>query len=100
MTQSSITPPFDAEQFALQTVRAINWGDETTSSLELRLIVLEELVAARWPRSAFLRHRLARRLRKSTAAYAYAGGGFTERRSEQVGMEFICDLRPPGMAGS
>jgi hypothetical protein len=93
-------PPFDAEAFALQTIRAVEFGDETTSSLCWRLIALEEIIAASRPRSAMLRRRLRRRLRESTELYAYAGAGFASRRSEQVGTEQIFDLVPPGRARS
>jgi hypothetical protein len=54
---------FDPEAFARQTVDAVEFGDHCAEDLERRVIRLEEIIAARWPRSMFLQRRLARELR-------------------------------------
>jgi len=61
--------PFDAEAFARETVKSIETGDAYASVLERRVIRLEEIVAARWPRRWFLRRKLAREIRASVAIW-------------------------------
>jgi hypothetical protein len=61
--------PFDVEEFARHTAQAIEFGDDIASMLERRVIRLEEIVAARWPRSMVLRWRLAREIRASVATW-------------------------------
>lgn len=88
MTESSNIPgggeePFDVEQFARQTMFAIEAGDDMGDVLEDRVIAIEQIIAARWPRSWFLRRRLARELRASVAGYADSfipRGDFAGRR--------------------
>ena len=82
--------PFDIEKFARQTVRAVEYGDACAEVLERRVIRLEEIIAARWPRSIILRRRLAREIRASVASWdpAYIPrGDFTARRLESGGQE-------------
>ena len=60
MSESSTTPSgserrFDAELFARQTVNSIGTSDAYASVLERRVVRLEEIAAARWPRSMVLR---------------------------------------------
>lgn len=81
--------PFDAEQHAGQANYSIDFTDWSIASLEARVSGLEELVAARWPRSMFVRRRLARELRASSATFAWAGDTFARRRSEAIGEQLI-----------
>lgn len=83
--------PFDVEKFARQTIQSIEFGDDDAELLEDRVMRLEEIIAARWPRSWLLRRRLAREIRASVAGYpaeVYPRGDFRGRRvqwaSEQV----------------
>lgn len=87
MSTSSTNPgggePFDAEEFARQTVRSIEYGDAVHGMLEDRVTRLEEIVAARWPRSWLVRRRLAREIRASVATWDddyIPRGDFTARR--------------------
>lgn len=57
------------------------WADD---ALEDRVIRLEEIVAARWPRSLLLRRQLAREIRASVARYPYTPYDFRERRIQAV----------------
>jgi len=90
-SQTSGGEPFDVEEFARQAINAIEYGDWAADATENRIIRLEEIIAARWPRSMFLRRRLARELRASVAGYPYRPVDFQERRvmaiSEQLGDE-------------
>jgi len=60
---------WDAEEFARQTVRSIETTDAYFGVLERRVIRLEEIVVARWPRSWFLRRKVAREIRASVATW-------------------------------
>jgi hypothetical protein len=79
-----VSAPFDAERFAVGAVREQYFTEEKLSYLEARIVALEEIAAARWPRRLVLLGRLGRELRTKTARYAYAGDGFARRRNEQV----------------
>lgn len=79
-----MSAPFDAEQFARDAVWSEYVTEEKLSHLEARIIALEEIAAARWPRRLVLLARLGRELRRKTARYAYAGPSFGARRDEQV----------------
>lgn len=82
---SASDQPFDVEQFARDTIKAIEWSDDDAEELENRVIRLEEIVAARWPRSLVLRWRLAREIRASVAAVSdeiAPRGDFRGRRVE------------------
>jgi hypothetical protein len=73
-----VSEPFDAEEFAATAAE----------QLEYRIIRIEEVIAARWPRSLFLRWRLAREIRASVAQWnpAYIPrGDFAGRRFEAAG---------------
>ena len=72
---------------------SIEMTDAATGALEDRVSALEELLAARWPRRALLRRRLARKLRASSATFAWAGADFRTRRAEAVSEEIA--LRSP-----
>ena len=67
----------------------IDFSDAAQSELEGRVIAVEEVLAARWPRRVFLRRRLARQLRASARAHAYAGRSFRARRGEATSDELI-----------
>jgi hypothetical protein len=77
-------PPFDAGQFARQAIFSIDVSDWAIESLETRVSAIEEIIAARWPRSWLLKRRLARELRALSATYAWAGPSFRARRAEAV----------------
>lgn len=77
MSESSTSSPaegdewanFDVRRFARQAVELHEETGWIEHMLENRIISLEEIVAARWPRRALLRRRLARELRASVAGY-------------------------------
>ena len=87
---------FDAERFARQANYSIDFSDRTIDICEDRISALEEIVAARWPRSWLLRRRLARSLRASVAGYATVA----TRRAPVAGDRRRADLSgaapPPG----
>jgi hypothetical protein len=95
VSTSNTTPagdghPFGAEKFARQTAWAIEYGDAVAEVTERRVIRLEEIVAARWPRSMVLRWRLRREIRASVATWdpAYIPrDNFYARRLESAGQE-------------
>jgi hypothetical protein len=61
--------------------------DEFTSELLEQVVAIEEILAARWPRSAVLRARLRRDLR---ASVRHADGrGFIVRRIEAISTGWI-----------
>jgi hypothetical protein len=71
-------------QYAREVNFSIEESDRAIDVLEERVAALEEIIAARWPRSWRLRRRLARRLRASAATFAWAGGDFATRRAEAM----------------
>ena len=79
--------------FAVDTNFSIEMTDAATDALEDRVSALEEIIAARWPRSMFLRRRLARQLRASAATFAWGGPDFRTRRAEAMSEEIA--LRSP-----
>lgn len=95
MPESSTSPdegehPFDAEAFARRTVHTIEQGDAYAGVLETRVIRIEEIIAARWPRSWLLRRQLRREIRASVATWdpAYIPrNDFRGRRLEAVSLE-------------
>ena len=58
--------------------------DQLVSHLESRVVALEEVMAARWPRRLLLRWRMGRELRSSVAGYDWVAGGFRGRRTQFV----------------
>lgn len=90
MSESSTNPPadrspFDAEQFARQTVRAIEWGGHDADVLRQQVFRIEECIAARWPRRWLLWARLRREIRASVSTFEddhIPRGNFLGRRSE------------------
>jgi hypothetical protein len=84
--------PVDAEafgSFARTTTEAIMFGDYTCDMLEDHIIRLEEIVAAKWPRSMFLRRRLARELRASVAGFGEIAADFRGRRIEAGSQDVV-----------
>lgn len=61
------------------------WAMRQDEMLERRIALLEEIVAARWPRRIHLRHRLARDLRASVARYRWVGPDWADRRGQAIG---------------
>jgi hypothetical protein len=51
---------------------------------ESRISALEEVIAARWPRSVLVKRRLRRRLRDIDRDYSWAGEGFASRQAEAM----------------
>jgi hypothetical protein len=51
---------------------------------ENRISALEEVIAARWPRSVLVKRRLRRRLRQIDRDYSWAGQSFASRQSEAM----------------
>jgi hypothetical protein len=58
--------------------------DRAADALEDRVIAIEQIIAARWPRSLLLRRRLAHEIRASVARYPYTPYDFRERRIQAV----------------
>jgi len=86
---------FDAREFARQTMFAIESADNDDHVDQLRLIRIEECVAARWPRRWLLWARLRREIRASVATWDEAyipKSDFYARRLEWAGQQSI-DLR-------
>lgn len=77
------------EELARQLRATSDFADRAESMLEARIIAIEEVIAARWPRRVILRRRLGRQLRASARAHAYAGRGFRARRLEAASDELI-----------
>jgi hypothetical protein len=73
-----------AASFFAELNYSIDMTDAAADALEDRVSALEEIIAARWPRSIFARRRLARQLRASAATFAWAGGDFATRRAEAM----------------
>ena len=94
MPQSNTTPgePFDVEQFARDTVRAIEFSDECADVLERQVVRIEEVIAARWPRRWLLLRRLRREIRASVRTWRpehIPPGDFTARRIEWAGQQSV-----------
>lgn len=83
------TPPFDVRQFARGAFAESLLTDSLLEMLELRIIALEEVAAARWPRRLLLASRLRRSLRRSVAPYGWAGPDFAGRRIEAAGNDWL-----------
>lgn len=98
MSESSPAPgdrePLTVDDLAAECRESEDFIGRTIDCIEDRIIRMEELVAARWPRSMFLRRRLARELRASIAGISEAtapgvGTGFRTRRAEAAGQAVI-----------
>lgn len=73
--------------FARDTNYSLEFNDWGHDHLDDRIIRLEEIIAARWPRSTVLRRRLARELRASAAKVDSDTEGFRMRRAEAASLE-------------
>lgn len=83
----------EVRQLADDTDSAINSTDEQAEITELRVIALEEVLAARWPRRIVVRRRLIRDLRASVRGYGWVGPDFESRRIQAIGDGWIKPLR-------
>jgi len=102
----SSSPPFDPEQFARQTIFAIETGDYDDMVTEDRLTRIEEAIAAPWPRRWLLWRRLRREIRASVAGYPddyIPRGDFRGRRQqwadEQATVAYMAQRRQHGGPG-
>jgi hypothetical protein len=58
--------------------------DRFDEARENCIAALEEVIAARWPRSVLVKRRLRRRLRQIDHDYSWAGQGFASRQAEAM----------------
>lgn len=94
---------FDLRRFVLDTIQSIEFDADDAGQLEDRVIRLEEITAARWPRSMFLRWRLAREIRASVAGYddSYIPrGDFYGRRRQWSGDALVTGSTPRHLASA
>lgn len=70
-------------------VKYAEMTDRYLDMLEDRIIAVEEIIAAPWPRSWLLLRRLRRRLRASVAGYGWPGATWRGRRSEAATDDII-----------
>jgi hypothetical protein len=90
VSESSNTPdpggePFDVEEFARNSIFAVEFGDAISGVLEERVLRIEECIAAPRPRRWLLWRRLRREIRGSVAPWDddyIRRGDFLGRRSE------------------
>jgi hypothetical protein len=61
--------PFNAEQFARETIQFLEFTDDINHVNEERLMAIEEAIAARWPRRWLLWARLRLQIRASVASW-------------------------------
>ena len=71
-------PDDELENFKRTVSWSITQTDAFASELLLQVVVLEEVIAARWPRRILVRRRLRRDLRASVAHVQ--GASWTDRR--------------------
>ena len=79
------------DQLRRDVIHAELVEDDFAEISELRITALEEIVAARWPRSIVVRRRLARDIRASVAHVQ--GETFTDRRGETITTGWVKPLR-------
>ena len=98
MTAAGGAPaPEEVDAFMRATVRSAQMTDEALSMLEERLMDLEEIVYAGWPRRVFLVRRLRRKLRSSIQGFP--GDSFATRRVHAVSTEMaVRDSRGGGQS--
>jgi len=68
------------------------WTGIMLDELTWRVMALEEILAARWPRSILVRRRLARDIRASVAEID--GDDFTAKRSNAIGTGWCARIPP------
>lgn len=74
----------DREDTPAELGRSITQTDDFAEETMLQVLAIEEVFAARWPRSMALRWRLGRELRRSVA-HVQHGTTFAEKRLETIG---------------
>ncbi len=77
--------PEEIDRFMRATVRRDLMTDQTVSMLEDRIIELEEIACAGWPRSIFVARRLRRKIRASVRGVE--GRSFADRRVSAISYE-------------
>jgi hypothetical protein len=82
-------PGMTVEQLRREVNDANDFAERSADLLEQRVAALEEIIAARWPRSIVLRLRLRRELRASVAGYTDLPPDFWHRRCEWHGNQVI-----------
>lgn len=75
-------------QFERDVEQSIEQTDDFAEELLLQVLAIEEVFAARWPRSVVLRWRLGRELRRSVA-HVQHGHTFAEKRLETIGSGWL-----------
>jgi hypothetical protein len=86
MTATEGAPtPEEIDAFMRGTVISLEMTDETASMLEDRIMDLEEIIYAGWPRSILLARRLRRRIKASISGFP--GATFASRRVSAVSTE-------------
>jgi hypothetical protein len=75
----------DVDQLQRDVIAESRMNDQLAEIFELRIVALEELWYARWPRSIGVRRRLRRDLREGVKPYRWMGPRFTARRFESIG---------------
>lgn len=86
--------PEEIYAFMRATVFADETTDQTVSMLEDRLMDLEEIACAGWPRRIFLARRLRRKIRASIRGVE--GQDFADRRVSAISYELAAKERRPG----
>lgn len=78
--------PDDLAQMRRQMRADEEWAGLMLDELWFRITNLEAILAARWPRSMFVRRRLAKRIRASVAEIE--GDGFAMKRLNTLGTDW------------
>lgn len=74
----------DRDDTPAELSKSIMQTDDFAEELLLQVLAIEEVFAARWPRSIVLRWLLGRELRRSVARVQH-GTTFAEKRLEAIG---------------
>lgn len=75
----------ELDQLRRDVITDSTMTDQIAEQLERRVLAIEEVIAARWPRRILVRRRLARDIRASVAGYAWVGDDFESRRVQAIG---------------
>lgn len=89
---------FDLRTFVLQVYASAETTGQIHDELELRVVRIEECIAARWPRRWLLFWRLAREIRASVAGYPtdlIPRDDFYGRRLQFASEEFVLGVHRP-----
>jgi hypothetical protein len=76
------------EDFEHEVSKSIEQTDDFAEETMIQVLAIEEVFAARWPRSVVLRWRLGRELRRSVA-HVQHGTTFAEKRLETIGTGWL-----------